>query len=144
MFPIFLVMFFGLLELGNYINQITMLEKSLRAGAMYAARATSSADVTTSPVKEELANMVVKGRPTDTGNDILGGWSTCGSTPYTSCLNVTVNPRTGSENGTSVTVDVIKLFATVPYDPVLPGGPGFFGFSSLTMKVNHEQAWIGS
>ena len=65
----------------------------------------------------------------------------CGNTDK---LCISVMTRTGSEDGTNVSIDVIKLFATVPYDPVLSSGLGFIGFNDLIMEVNHEQAWIGS
>ncbi len=146
--PLFIILLIGTLEIGNYINQASMLEKGLRAGAMYAARANDLKVGTTLAGGTITAteNMVVTGDPTDrsTANFVLGGWADCDPTPITSCLTITVDTRTGTEGATTVKVKVIKLRATVPYDPILEGALSLIGLSDLTMDANHEQAWIGS
>jgi hypothetical protein len=142
--PVFLVLLVGILELGSYINQLNMLEKALRAGAMYAARTNDleSGSSLSSGTVTATEYMVANGDPSGSNNFILGGWNDCVS--IGDCLTITVNSRDGDEGGTSITINVIKLFAQVPYDPVLEGGLSLIGLGDLTLEAAHEQAWIGS
>lgn len=145
--PIFLAMLFGALELGNYMNQMSLLEKGLRAGAMYAARSEDldGGSLTLSSATEDaVAELTARGTLDNSGNFVPPGWSDCGSVPYSSCLTITPLNRTGSENGQNVSITVVKLNASVPYAPLFPGGLPFFGFTTMTLSAHHEQAWIGS
>ena len=40
-------------------------------------------------------------------------------------------------------VPVIRLAASVPFDPMLPGLATFVGLESFTIRLSHEQAYVG-
>jgi hypothetical protein len=42
----------------------------------------------------------------------------------------------------AVTVPVIRLAAAVPFDPMMPGMPGFVGIEDFTIRLSHEQAYL--
>ena len=60
-FPIFLVMLMGTLEFGNYLNQLTMLEKAVRAGGMYASRTDAVVDDVGDLNTTAIQNIVMTG-----------------------------------------------------------------------------------
>lgn len=153
LFPVFLVVMLGMLEFGNYLNQMTMLEKAVRAGGMYASRQDSEPADETDLDQTAITNIVMTGDPNDSTTFILQGWDDskypssgisnfCGAQKL--CIDVVSRSGTDPVSGTSETVNVIKLYAVVPYDPIALGALELLGFSGLTMKANHEQAWIGS
>ncbi len=139
--PLFIVLSVGTLEFGYYLHQADTLEKSLRAGAMYAARTGVSDALSgySSSTKTKIENMVKTGDTAGSGNLLLAGWNGCSN-----CLDISVINRTVTENSTDANVNVIKLKATVPYVPVVPGALGLVGFGNLRMQLSHEQAFIGS
>ena len=151
-FPIFLVVLLGMLEFGNYLNQRTMLEKGLRAGAVYAARTDTAVTAVGDLDTTAITNIVMTGDPTNSTDYILQGWDDSKYAAETNkvcaaaiklCIQVIqkTDPIVGGGNETYF---VIKLFATVPYDSLMSGALDIIGIGGLTMNANHEQAWIGS
>ena len=139
MAPVFILLTMGILEFGYYLHQADTLEKSLRSGAMYAARSEMSGGAFTSTVATEIENIIKTGDKGGTGNFLLEGWSGC-----IGCLNIAVINRSVTENGTTVAVNVVQLRASVPYAPVIQGALDLIGFSSLMMRFQHEQVHFDS
>lgn len=139
--PLFILLSVGLLEFGNYLHQADTLEKSLRAGGMYAARSSLDTGGTSFPVltEQEIENIIKTGDKDGSGALLLGGWQGCAA-----CLSISVVNRNVTENGTSVAVNVIELVATVPYDPVVPGALLLIGFDDLRLSFQHEQVHFGN
>lgn len=138
--PLFILLAVGLLEFGNYLHQADTLEKSLRAGGMYAARSdfVSGGGDFPAQTKQEIENIIKTGDKDGSGRLLLGGWQGC-----TNCLAIGVVNRNVTENGHSATVDVVELVATVPYDPVVPGSLLLIGVSNLRMSFKHDQVHFG-
>lgn len=130
--PLLILVMVGVFEFGYYLNQSTSLDKSLRVGAMLAAR--SSLPLSGS-VQTTIANLVKTGTADGTGDYVVPGWSNGGST-------LAVTTSTYSDSG--VDYDVIRVVASVPYEPVFLVFMQNQGFGTLTMNAAHEQAFIGN
>ncbi len=132
--PIVIVVAAGLIELGSYINDTVTLEKSVRSGAMMAARspafnaAPGGADAT------DIQNVVMRGSTNASAPFLLQGWNN-GS----AIVTVTLRQVTLNSGGT---IDVIRVNATLPYVEVITGFFSFMG--GLTIGAQHEQIRIGS
>ena len=139
--PLFIVLMVGLLEFGYYLHQADTLEKSLRAGAMYAARSdlTSSQTAFPTATETEIENVIKTGNKEGTGDPVLAGWNGCSG-----CLIITIINRNVSLNGNSTSVNVIQLEATVPYDPVVSGALSLIGFDDLRIQFRHEQVHLST
>lgn len=134
MLPFLLVLLVGTLEFGSYLNQSSTLEKAIRAGAMYGARN----DIPfTSTVETQIENVVKTGDPAGSGSFLIAGWSDADA-------DVDVSTSTYTDVANDVEVTVIRLEATVPYDPMLPGLFSSLGFTAPTMTAEHEQSHIGN
>jgi len=138
--PLFILLSVGLLEFGHYLHQADTLEKSLRAGGMYAARSDLAGNPSdfSAQTKQEIENIVKTGDKDGSGALLLGGWAGCSG-----CLAIGVLNRSVTENGSIVTVDVIELVATVPYEPVVPGALPLIGLNGLQLSFQHEQVHFG-
>ena len=64
----------------------------------------------------------------------MPGWSDSGS-------SLAIDPLTFDVDGT--TLQMVRLTATVPYLPLVPGFGLVFGLNNYTMRFKHEQAYIG-
>jgi hypothetical protein len=130
--PFLLLLLVGTYEFGSYLAQASSLEKSLRSGAMFAARSAL-------PLSEQtlatIGNIVRTGDPSGQQPVRIPGWSDPSAT-----LDVTT--RTYSASGQDV--ELIRLEASVPYEPLMAGFLSTFGFSDLRMRAAHEQAHVGS
>ena len=130
--PLLLLLLVGITEFGTYLSQASSLEKSLRSGAMLAARAAL-------PLSEQtlaqVRNVVRTGDPAGQQPVRISGWSDASA-------NLAVTTRTHDANGRSV--ELIRLEASVPYEPLMAGFLSGLGFSDLRMRAAHEQAHVGS
>jgi Flp pilus assembly protein TadG len=130
--PFFLLLLVGIYEFGSYLAQASSLEKSLRSGAMYAAR---SALPLSQQKLTEIANIVRTGDRSGQQPARIPGWSDASAT-------LSVTTRTYSADGQDV--ELIRLEASVPYLPLMSGFLSHLGFADLRMRVAHEQAHLGS
>ncbi|MBM3491232.1 MAG: hypothetical protein FJX68_12450 [Alphaproteobacteria bacterium] len=130
--PLLALVLAGTFELGTYLYQLSALQKSLRAGAMYGARMTFPlSDAATL----ELSNLVKTGQTAAGGTYLLNGWTDGGA-------SLTPKFRTYTTDGQ--TVDILRLEASVPYAPLLPGLLDGMGITKMTLTATHEQVRIGS
>ena len=130
--PFLLLLLVGIYEFGSYLAQASSLEKSLRSGAMYAAR---SALPLSQQTLTQVGNIVRTGDPSGGQPVRIPGWE-----DGTATLAVTT--RTHSANGENV--ELIRLEASLPYEPLMAGFLSTLGFSDLRMRAAHEQAHVGS
>ena len=66
--------------------------------------------------------------------------SLAGPTP---APTLTISTSQVTVAGVTNPLTVIRLEASVPYDPVVPGMIELLGFSQLMMRFSHEQGHIG-
>jgi Flp pilus assembly protein TadG len=130
--PFLLLLLVGIYEFGSYLAQASSLEKSLRSGAMFAAR---SALPLSQQTLTQVGNIVRTGDPSGEQPVRIAGWEDGSAT-----FAVTV--RTHSANGENV--ELIRVEASLPYEPLMAGFLSRLGFSDLRMRAAHEQAHVGS
>ena len=132
--PLFILFLLGAIEFGRVLTQSNAVEKGVRAGVALAVRSNNpmSAAQTTS-----VENLVKYGNTGGSGSYLVDGWSNAGSTVVIDVV------RTFSGGGVTG-LDVIRVIATVPYTPLMPGLFSFAGLSSFNIVVDHEQAYIGT
>ncbi len=130
--PLFLLVLIGVIEFGRLLAQSNAVEKGLRAGAMLAARSDFplSADR-----KQRIRNVVMTGNIDATPPFLVDGWEKAGA-------SLVIETSTFTSGGV-IDLPVIRLVATVPYDPLIPGLMSSFGFNNLKIETAHEQAHIG-
>ena len=129
--PILLILFLGLTEIGRAHYQAVALEKGLRAGVMYAAR---NEFPLSDAVKISTGNLVRTGRLDGTPPYMVAGWAAGGSGLQISSSDFDVD-------GTPL--PVVRLTATVPFTPLIPGLGFLFGVDGYKFELSHEQAYIG-
>ncbi len=130
MLPVFLLVTAGMIDFGRALYQTNTIEKGLRAGALYAARSDyplTSAQMTTAE------NIVKKGNPAGTGNYLVEGWS------HTGALNI----FTTTEIVDGTPLPIYHFVSAVPFDPLLPGLLSALHLDEITIRLSHEQAYIG-
>jgi Flp pilus assembly protein TadG len=130
MLPVFLLVTAGMIDLGRALYQTNTIEKGLRAGAMYAAR--NEYPLTTAQ-QTEAQNIVKKGNRAGTGSYLVAGWSEPTS----------LNIFTTTEVVDGTPVPIYHFNAAVPFDPLLPGLLSALDLDQITIKLSHEQAYIG-
>jgi Flp pilus assembly protein TadG len=130
MLPVFLLVTAGMIDLGRALYQTNTVEKSLRAGAMYAARNTYPL---TAAQKTEAENIVKKGNRAGTGNYLVDGWSDA------TALNI----FTTTEVVDGTPVPIYHFEAEVPFTPLLPGLLSAVNLDDIKIRLSHEQAYIG-
>jgi len=129
--PILLVLFIGLTELGRAHCQAAAVEKSLRAGALFAARNPLPLNSATQTL---VQNLVKTGNLQGTQPYVVPGWSD-------GAASLKIDPLTYTVGGK--TLQMVRLTASVPYVPLVPGFSFVWGLNNYTMKFSHEQAFIG-
>lgn len=131
--PLMLAIIVGIVEFGRLYHQSVMAERGLRAAALYAARHDWPLDAAAETTVENLART---GTPDGSGSPLASGWNEAGSS-----LSVTSSTFT-VESGT--TTPVIHISATIPFDWLMPGLMSTLGLGDYTMKLSHDQAYIGN
>lgn len=129
--PLLLTMAAGVTEIGRLVAQADAVDKSLRAAAVFAARSTLPLDTAT---ETSVENLVRTGTPDGSGRLVVGGWDLPGA-------NLDIDTREIAIEGRDVTV--LRLSATVPFNPLLPGVLGLMGLDDLKIRIAHEQAYLG-
>ena len=130
MLPVFLLVTAGMIDLGRALYQTNTIEKGLRAGAMYAARNDYPLTI---GQKTEAENIVKKGNPTGSGTYLVDGWSDPAS----------LNIFTTTEVVDGTPLPVYHFVSAVPFDPLLPGLLSALHLDQITIRLTHEQAYIG-
>lgn len=125
--PVLITILVGTVEVARALIQANAIEKGLRAGAMYVARATLPVDSATQAAVE---NLVRRGSLDGTADYLAAGWNEAGAGVVVARLS---DFTTGG-----IDVPVFRITATVPFVPLLPGLPSF------TMVRSHEQTHIGN
>ncbi|OUR75682.1 hypothetical protein A9Q83_16920 [Alphaproteobacteria bacterium 46_93_T64] len=136
--PMLLIMVVGMSEVGFAIVQSTIVEKSLRSGAIYAAR--SELPLTTT-AQTKIANIVKNGNMTGSGDYLISGWSSTDAS-----LSITVSNYTISADSSvlgSNQLPVITITARVPYLPIFGTLMNQFGMGGYMITLSHEQAHFG-
>ena len=129
--PILLTLFVGVVEFARYVQYGGAIERGLRIGAMVAAR---------SPLPLDVAHLTLINNAVTTG-DTLGGSVLMLEGWADEAASLTVIPRIEVIDGNNVTI--IRLEASVPYSSLAPGLLDYIGLPNLTVRMAHEQAYIG-
>jgi Flp pilus assembly protein TadG len=129
--PLLLALVLGVVEIGRLVSQADAVAKSLRAAAVFAARSELPLD---SAATTTIENLIKTGTPDGTGAFIVDGWEESGA-------DVTITPRTETVEGEDITV--IRLNASVPFVPLMPGLLSLFGLGDLKISTSHDQTYIG-
>ncbi|MAF50344.1 MAG: TadE/TadG family type IV pilus assembly protein [Rhodospirillales bacterium] len=128
--PLWLLLSTGMLEVGRGFYQAGALEKSVRAGALYLAR--HSFPLTAATITE--AENLVKTGSVDGGGFAVSGWGLAAADLQITTLSFSVD-------GTPI--PVVRVAASVPFDPMLNSLPAFVGLDGFTLTAQHEQAYVG-
>lgn len=128
--PVLLILVAGIIEVGHVVSQATTIEQSLRAGAFYAAR--NQQYPLTAAVRTTVDNLVKYGDPNGGAAFNVSGWALPGA-------NLTIDDTaTYDVNGTLF--PIVKLTATVPFDPLLSG---VLPLPAFNIVLRHEQTFLG-
>lgn len=129
--PVLLLLLVGTTEIGRAYYQAAAVEKGLRSAALFAARSPMPLAPETQAMVENLART---GTLDGSGPLLVAGWAS-------PAARLTVTTRTFSAAG--VTTPVIDIDAEVPFSPMMPGLYGFMDMGNHTIRMNHEQAYLG-
>lgn len=130
--PFMLLIAGGITEIGRALYQAQMLDKSLRAGAIYAAHQT---DPFSTASKTAVENLVKTGDASGTSPYLLPGFSNSAAKVDVIALSYDLSGQT---------VPVIRVTVEVPFEPMFPIIDSVFDPSTLTLRLSHEQAHIGT
>ncbi|SCA55722.1 hypothetical protein MTBPR1_120028 [Candidatus Terasakiella magnetica] len=128
--PLMLLLFIGFAELGRAFLQANAIEKGMRAGAVYAARIDNPTEIASKTVIE---NLVKTGTLDGSGAYLASGWANSSS-------SLDVAQSYYNLNGDNV--PVIRLSASVQFDPILPGLLDVIGMAGFSINLSHEQAYV--
>ena len=131
--PLLLLLFAGISEIGRAYYQANAVEKGLRAGALFAGR---NGFPLTAQVRTMVANLVKTGTLDGSGPYLVSGWA-----DVNAGLNID-DTLTFSVDATT-TIPVVRVTATVPLDPLMPGMLALVGLGDVTIQLSHEQAYVG-
>jgi Flp pilus assembly protein TadG len=129
--PILLLLFSGLAEYGRAYFQANAIEKGLRAATLYASRADTPLSAADAQIAE---NLLKTGTADGSGTLLVSGWGKAGATH-------TITSTDFDMDGTAV--PVIRIQATVPFNPMIPGLATMVGLGDFTITLQHEQPHVG-
>ena len=134
--PFLALMLAGTVEFGRLIQQKTIVEKAVHAGALLAAR--SDLPLTGAQVTA-VTNVIQTGGVDGTDPFLVDGWADAGAT-----IVIDDTSTTYTDAGSGITdLPVIIIDVSVPFDPLMPGLMSNFGFNNLKVVVSHQQASLG-
>ncbi len=131
--PLLLLLLAGMSEIGRAYYQANAVEKGLRAGALFAGR---NGFPLTAQVRTMVTNLVKTGTLDGSGPYLVSGWA-----DVTAGLNID-DSLTFAVDATT-TIPVVRVTATVPFDPLMPGMLALVGLGDVTIQLSHEQAYVG-
>ncbi len=82
-----------------------------------------------------VANLVKTGTLDGSGPYLVSGWADVDTD-----LNI---DDTITFPVDDTTIPVVRLTATVPFDPLMPGMLAFVGLGDVNIELSHEQAFVG-
>jgi hypothetical protein len=129
--PVLVALVLGVTEVGRLIVQADAVEKSLRSGAVFAARSELPLDAT---AETTIENLVKTGTADGTGAFLVPGWAEEGA-------SLTIEPIEVDVDGNEVTI--IRLTASVPFDALVPALMKTMGMDDLKIVSSHEQTYLG-
>lgn len=129
--PLLAMLGAGLIDIGRATYQANQVEKAIRAAALYAAR---SPQPLSGAVIAAAVNLARTGTLDGSGAYLVSGWGREGAS---------VSLTTGTYRMDELDVPVIRISATVPFDPMMPGVAGIVGIRDGRIVLEHEQAHVG-
>jgi len=129
--PVLFLMFAGFLNIALMLSQANAVEKGLRSGALFAARAPYPL---TAAAQTTVENLVKTGSTDGTAGYLAPGWQDAGA-------DLKIEFSDFDLNGTPV--PVVRLSAVVPFNPILKSIFIHAGFDSVVIELSHEQARVG-
>lgn len=129
--PVALVLMVALLELGHSFSYAATVENGLRSGALFAAR---NDFPLTLAMETTAENLIKTGSVGGTEPFLVPGWGDAGA-------NVDITYPTITVDGTAV--PVVRIVASVPYSPLLPGLFSTVGVNNFSLGFTHEQVYLG-
>ena len=131
--PLLLLLLTGITEIGRAYYQANAVEKGLRAGALFAGR---SSFPLTAQVRTMVANLVKTGTLDGSGPYLVSGWADVDA-------DLNIDDTLTFPVDATTTIPVVRLTATVPLDPLMPGMLALVGLGDVTIELSHEQAYVG-
>ena len=129
--PIFLLLFLVVLESGRVYYQSSQVERGLRAGALFAAR--NDLPLTTAATTA-TENLIKRGTTDSSQPYLVKGWSNPSASYYVGQHDY---------NMAGEAVPVIRVIATVPFEPLFPDLLNYFNLSNAFMiRLGHEQSFV--
>ena len=132
--PLLLLLFTGITEIGRAYYQANAVEKGLRAGALFAGR---NSFPLTGQVRTMVANLVKTGTLDGSGPYLVSGWADVNA-------DLNIDDTLTFPVDATTTIPVVRVTATVPFDPLIPGMLTLVGLGDVTIQLSHEQAYVGN
>ena len=132
--PLLLLLFAGISEIGRAYYQANAVEKGLRAGALFAGR---NSFPLTAQVRTMVANLVKTGTLDGSGPYLVSGWADVNA-------DLNIDDTLTFPVDATTTIPVVRVTATVPFDPLIPGMLTLVGLGDVTIQLSHEQAYVGN
>ncbi|WP_066819458.1 TadE/TadG family type IV pilus assembly protein [Sphingomonas mali] len=134
--PMFLILGFGSVDLGNYFLSEHAVLKGVRDGARYASRRypVNCVAVTTdtSAIAVATQNLVRTNTIDGTGAPRLNGWSSNTTIVVSVACNTNATYRGGIYTASTAGAPVVSVTATVPYPSLFKA----FGITKTTINLN--------
>ena len=131
--PLLLLLFAGMSEIGRAYYQANAVEKGLRAGALFAGR---NSFPLTAQVRTMVTNLVKTGTLDGSGPYLVSGWADVDA-------DLNIDDTLTFPVDATTTIPVVRLTASVPLDPLMPGMLALVGLGDVTIELSHEQAYVG-
>ncbi len=131
--PLLLLLLAGMTEIGRAYYQANAVEKGLRAGALFAGR---NSFPLTAQVRTMVANLVKTGTLDGSGAYLVSGWADVDA-------DLNIDDTLTFPIDATTPIPVVRVTATVPFDPLMPGMLAFVGLNELNIELSHEQAFVG-
>ncbi len=131
--PLLLLLLAGMTEIGRAYYQANAVEKGLRAGALFAGR---SSFPLTAQARTVVTNLVKTGTLDGSGPYLVSGWADVDA-------DLNIDDTLTFPVDATTTIPVVRLTATVPFDPLMPGMLAFVGLGDVNIELSHEQAFVG-
>ena len=132
--PLLLLLLAGMTEIGRAYYQANAVEKGLRAGALFAGR---NSFPLTGQVRTMVANLVKTGTLDGSGPYLVSGWADVNA-------DLNIDDTLTFPVDATTTIPVVRVTATVPFDPLIPGMLTLVGLGDVTIQLSHEQAYVGN
>jgi hypothetical protein len=125
--PLLVMLAFGMIEIGRAINQAGAVMKGMRTAGLYAAE---DEFPLSAAVLARAENIVRTGDPSGASTYLASGWAK-------EAARVQVYELSFDLAGSSL--PVVRISATVPYDPMLSG---LLPVPAFNFELSHDQAFM--